>query len=153
MSDFAQLDTRSEDYQSLVNEQLKFQPFYESFGRQPPRPLYGENADRLNRRMLSDVKKYAPEYQNVDLWEIDRKSLNVIEPKMMDAAVKEINSPTRGNPDGSLREVKTLDATGRPTIKFCGSPSSWLDMFKPEPRRLVGIRTETIRGFIPSNLS
>jgi hypothetical protein len=152
MPQFAQLDEETEDYTEFMNERVKMQPFYEALNRPVPQPLSGEPLMGFKRRMLSDAKQWSPEHKDVNLYSVPISALRVFEPQIMSSAMNEINSPTRGNPDGSLREVREIDASGRPTIKFCGSPSSWMNMFRPDPKRLVGIRTETERGYFPSNV-
>jgi hypothetical protein len=55
-------------------------------------------------------------------------------------------------PEGELREVKRYDQSGRVSLEFYGKPSVWLNQFSQGKKRLVGIRTETQRGYFPSNL-
>jgi len=152
MPQFAQLDDQSEDYQEFTNERVKMQPFYEALNRPVPQPLSGEPLIGFKRRMLSDAQKWSPEHKDVNLYTVPVSALRLFETQIMDAAMKQINSPTRPNPDGSLREVRRIEASGRPFIEFCGSPSTWMSQFMPDRRRLVGIRTETQRGYFPSNV-
>ena len=152
MAQFAQLDQSTEEYQDFTAERVRMQPFYEAINRPVPQPLSGEGLFAFKRRMLSDAQKFSPEHKDINLNVVPVSAMRVFEPQIMQSAMKEINSPTRPNPDGSLREVRKLDATGRPIIEFCGSPSTWMSQFSSDRRKLVGIRTETQRGYHPSNI-
>jgi hypothetical protein len=47
--------------------------------------------------------------------------------------------------------MRKFDDTGRPFYEWQGSPKAWMDDFSNgAKRRLVGIKTETQRGYIPS---
>jgi hypothetical protein len=55
-------------------------------------------------------------------------------------------------PEGELREVKRVDPSGRVSSEWYGKASVWLNDFHPGRKRLAGIKTQTERGYFPSNL-
>src|ERR1700679_3799896 len=120
------------------------------FNQFAPRYMEGETVDGYRKRLAGRVQQHAPSMQNVNLRESIGTGFDLIERQIYDEARREAVRPTT-IPDGEMRELKKYDATGRPFLEFHGSPKSWLgDFSNGAKRRLVSIRTETQRGYIPS---
>jgi hypothetical protein len=120
------------------------------FNQFAPRYMEGETVDGYRKRLAGRVQQHAPSMQNVNLRESIGTAFDLIERQIYDEARREAVRPTT-IPDGEMRELKKYDATGRPFLEFHGSPKSWLgDFSNGAKRRLVSIRTETQRGYIPS---
>jgi hypothetical protein len=93
-----------------------------------------------------------PGFENLKIDEYLREpNFNFIEKQIFEAARHEARHPTR-IPDGELREVKTSDVSGRQISEFFGKPSSWMSTFSTGAanKKLIGIRTETQRGYHPN---
>lgn len=143
--------SENEDEQYFINERLKYQPIYENNNRPTPRPLSGEGLTQFRLRMLSDTKNLVPEYKDVNFHGMDPSALKLMEPKVIEAAIRELQNPTNV-PEGTLKEIKKMDQSGRPYSVFFGKPSSWMDQFTTGARnkKLVGIRIAN-QGYHPNN--
>ena len=122
------------------------------FNQSAPRSLEGETVAQYGRRMAAKVQQHAPNYKDVNINEAMGSAFELIERPIYDDARREAARPTM-IPDGELREVKTPDESGRLMSTFYGRPSSWMNTFSTGAanKRLAGIRTETQRGYVPSN--
>jgi hypothetical protein len=115
-----------------------------------PRYMEGETVDGYRKRLAGRVQQHAPSMQNINLRESTGTAFDLIERQIYDEPRREAVRPTT-IPDGEMRELTKYDATGRPFLEFHGSPKAWLgDYSNGAKRKLVGIRTETQRGYIPS---
>jgi hypothetical protein len=121
------------------------------FNQFAPRYMEGETVDGYRKRLAGRVQQHAPTLKDINLRESVGTAFNLIEKQIYDEARREAVRPTT-IPDGEMRELKRYDATGRPFTEFHGSPKAWLgDYSNGAKRRLVGIRTESVRGYIPSS--
>jgi hypothetical protein len=115
-----------------------------------PRYMEGETLTSYQKRLAGRVQQHAPSMKDINLRESVGTAFSLIEKQIYDEARREAVRPTT-IPDGEMREMKKYDATGRPFIEWHGSPKAWLgDFANGAKRRLVGIKTETSRGYIPS---
>jgi hypothetical protein len=142
----------SADKERGVQEaRAEYQDLLAPFNRPAPSPFPEENEDQYRRRALSLVQSVAPGFETLKIDNYLREpNFNYIEKQVQEAARREAQHPTR-IPDNELREVKRLDGTGRPFYEFYGRPSTWMSDFTTGAKqRLVGIRTETQRGYVPN---
>jgi hypothetical protein len=115
-----------------------------------PRYTEGETVDGYRKRLAGRVEQHAPSLKDINLRESVGTAFNLIEKQIYDEARREAVRPTT-IPDGEMREMRKFDDTGRPFIEWHGSPKAWMgDFANGAKRKLVGIRTETARGYIPS---
>jgi len=115
-----------------------------------PRYMEGETLAGYQKRLAGRVQQHAPSMKNVNLRESVGTAFNLIEKQIYEEARREAVRPTT-IPEGEMRELTKYDATGRPFIEWHGSPKAWMDDFSNgAKRRLVGIRTENQRGYIPN---
>jgi hypothetical protein len=120
------------------------------FNRSAPRYMEGETADGYRKRLAGRIQEHAPSMKDINLRESIGTAFSLIEKQIYDEARREAVRPTN-IPAGEMRELTKYDATGRPFQEFHGHPSNWMDQFtNGAKRRLVGIRTESQRGYIPS---
>jgi hypothetical protein len=120
------------------------------FNQFAPRYMEGETVDGYRKRLAGRVQQHAPSLKDINLRESVGTAFNLIEKQIYDEARREAVRPTT-IPDGEMREMRKFDDTGRPFIEFHGSPKAWLgDFSNGSKRKLVGIRTETQRGYIPN---
>jgi hypothetical protein len=115
-----------------------------------PRALDGETVQSYRARMLSRVQEGAPGLKDINVRDARGSALDLLEKQIYEEARREARNPTT-IPDGELREVKETDTTGRVTSKFFGRPSAWMSQFSTGKKRVVGIRTENQRGYIPNS--
>jgi hypothetical protein len=108
-------------------------------GRQAPPPLQGEQLDQYDRRLTYEIQKVAPHYKDLNLYETRGDAYKLMKEQIKADALQEARNPTM-IPEGTLKEVVSYDAAGRPSYTYFGSPSAWLKDFTGEKRRLVGIR-------------
>jgi hypothetical protein len=115
-----------------------------------PRYMEGETLAGYQKRLAGRVQQHAPSMKDINLREAVGTAFNVLEKQIYDEAQREAVRPTT-IPKGEMRELTKYDAAGRPFLKFHGSPKAWMDDFtNGAKRRLVGIRTESQRGYIPN---
>jgi hypothetical protein len=139
------------DPTELVAEQERADEILRMFNQSAPRAMDGETVESYKRRMATKIQQNAPHMKDINVRDARGSAFNLIERQIYEDARRKAKNPTL-IPDGELREVKQLDATGRPASVFYGRPSSWMGQFtNGANRRLLSIRTETQRGYIPNN--
>jgi hypothetical protein len=116
-----------------------------------PRWLDGENLGTYERRLASRIQPYSPNTKDINLNHATGSAFEVLRNQIYEDALKEAAHPTQFTSKDELREITKYDQSGRPYKEFYGHPSSWMSMFSSGKRRLVGIRTETQKGYVPSN--
>jgi hypothetical protein len=120
------------------------------FNQYAPRFMEGETVNGYRKRLAGRVQQHAPSFKELNLRESVGTSFNLIEKQIYDEARREAIRPTT-IPEGEMRELTKYDNSGRPFTEFHGSPRAWLDDFATGAKRhLVGIKTESPRGFIPN---
>lgn len=120
------------------------------FNQFAPRYMEGETVNGYRKRLAGRVQQHAPSLKDINLRKSVGTTFDLIEKQIYDEARREAVRPTT-IPAGEMRELTKYDATGRPFLEFHGSPKAWLgDFSNGAKRKLVGIRTETQRGYIPS---
>jgi hypothetical protein len=120
------------------------------FNQYAPRYMEGETLNSYDKRLTARVQQYAPSMKDINLREATGSAFKLLQNQIYDEARREAVRPTT-IPKGEMRELTKYDATGRPFLEFHGSPKSWMDDFaNGAKRKLVGIRTESARGYIPN---
>ena len=120
--------------------------------RSAPRILEGEPLKQYEKRLTDLVKEGAPNYKDVNIYESSGSAYELIKKQIFDDARKEAKHPTM-IPEGQLREVRKLDQSGRPFYEFHGKAGAWMQDFTTgTKKRLVGIRTQTEKGYNPGNM-
>jgi hypothetical protein len=115
-----------------------------------PRAMDGENLVSYKRRLASKVQQVTPSMKDINLNDARGSAFDLLQKQIYDEARREAIRPTN-IPKGEMREMRKFDDTGRPFYEWQGSPKAWMDDFSNgAKRRLVGIKTETQRGYIPS---
>jgi hypothetical protein len=138
--------------QKLFNAQERADAVIRQFDpRGAPAPLNGENEILHRKRMAHKIQQYAPKTHGVNVYEASNTAFDHIENEIYEGAAREARFPTQ-IADGELKQVTRMDASGRPYYEFYGSPSAWMREFTRPKKKLIGIRTETERGFRPGNM-
>lgn len=113
-------------------------------------PFPDEEHETFNRRLVQTLQPAVPGFEDLKIDAYLRDpNFKYVEKQIIEAAKQEARHPTR-IPEGQLREVRKLDQSGRPFYEFHGRASSWMSDFGvgAANKRVVGIRTETQKGFI-----
>jgi hypothetical protein len=116
-----------------------------------PPPLEREPNSAYRRRLAEGLQQHAPHCQDFNVRHSTGTAFDTLEKQIKADAQREAVMPSVV-PEGTLKEVVSYDAAGRPSRTFWGSPKVWMDEFASPKKRLVGIRTETERGYRPGNL-
>jgi hypothetical protein len=149
MSSISHADKEREVQQARAEYQELLAPF----NRPAPTAFPDENQDQYRRRVLPVVQAVTPGFEALEIDNYLREpNFKFIETQIQEAARREAHHPTN-IPEDQLHEVKKLDQSGRIFSEFFGKPSSWMAQFtNGTKKRLIGIRTETERGYRPGNL-
>lgn len=131
---------------ALVKAQARADDVCHAWGEQAPPPMTGETPLAYRRRLLERHQRLCPEFKDVDLDSItDPKVFDGIESRIYEASVAE-SEKGFVLPD-ILRERKKRDDSGRLISTFYGSPSTWMQQFSNQPRRVLRINTDKVRPF------
>jgi hypothetical protein len=121
------------------------------FNQSAPRDMDGETVASYRKRLAGRVQQHAPSMKDINLKDATGSAFDLLERQIYDEAHREAIRPST-IPDGEMREFRKYDATGRPFIEFHGHAKSWMsDFSNGAKKKLVGIRTETQRGYVPNN--
>jgi hypothetical protein len=107
-------------------------------GREAPPRLQGERLDSYDRRLTDLIAQTSPKFKDVNLRDAGSATYPILKKQVFEDSQREALHPTN-IPEGTLREVKRVDPTGRPFSEFFGSPRTWLDQFAAPRKRLAGI--------------
>ena len=136
---------RAREEQRLLDLNMAAQPVFASFGLEAPLPVSGEAYRDYASRLLRSpaqghaIREYGP-WKDANLDGVgDTAAFETAVTQSLEAAKKAATDVRRGDGNGGLREFYIKDEAGRVARGFAGSPKSWLRMFEPPRRRLVGI--------------
>ena len=132
-------ETSVEREKNLWEAKAKLDEVLQPFNQAAPRSFTDESQDLYRRRTLPMVQRYAPNFQNVKVDDARGSAFDLLERQIYDDAKREAKHPTQ-IPEGTLREVTSYDAAGRPRYSYFGSPRVWMDNFSSPKKKLIGIR-------------
>jgi hypothetical protein len=139
------------DETDLARKQEAADDFLKQFYQSAPRYMEGETFSGYSKRLATKVQQHAPSMKEINLREATGSAFDPLERQIYEEARREAARPTT-IPDGEMRELRKFDATGRPSIEWHGSPKSWMsDFSNGAKKKLMSIRTETQRGYVPNN--
>src|SRR5579862_1885736 len=91
----------------LVEVRDRYDAPYQAIGaRGAPQPLESESAYTYRRRLASGLQKFSPAWRDANLFDLGVDALSAAEPQIIADTAAALADRTRGNPDGSLREIK-----------------------------------------------
>ena len=125
-----------EDAALMADAQGKADSIMTLHGKRAPRPLMGETLLGYRRRVLSDLKQHSEAWKSVDLAALPDAALMIAEGQIFKDSAAAAMNPV-GVPEGTLREVVTIDGTGRRITSFVGEPSAWMSQWRSPSRRLA----------------
>jgi hypothetical protein len=106
----------------------------------PPGHLPGESIASYRVRLATGLKPFSATYKKMSVRDLDQMrrsgALHVAEETIYAEATAAAKRPT-----GPLREVQEPDRTGRPIVKFYGSPEQCWAPFKQTPRIVTKFNT------------
>ena len=135
----------------FVEERSKADEILRQQNRSAPRPFPEERLSQYEKRLTDEVRKIAPSFKDVNLYEASGTAFNFLKSQVYEDAQREALRPTQ-IPDGELREVKRYDQSGRVSYEYFGKPSTWMNQFSNGRKFLRGIGTETDRTYSPVNV-
>jgi hypothetical protein len=139
------------DETELVKIYENADDLFKPHNKSAPRYMEGETAESYRKRLATRLQRHTPGLKGINVRDTRGSAFDLLEKQIYDEARREAVRPTT-IPKGEMRELTKYDATGRPFIEFHGHPKAWMDDFtNGAKRRLIGIRTETQRGYIPNN--
>ncbi len=147
----------SEDIAEFSAVQAKADSVFQElakYGKGPgfaPQAKESEGLYQYRYRLADAVKKYSPQFRDINLTGVGISAFRVFEPQFFADAIAEAQHPTQFGPD-ELRELTRYDEAGRRYSEFYGHPSAWMSQFSGDRKRLTGIRCSNIEGYHPNNL-
>jgi hypothetical protein len=108
-----------------------------------PTPSYfdHETFDQQRKRLMNKARPLvSEELQKVRTDDVFGTALDHVAQQYFESAAAESVRPTKV-PEGTLKEVISYDAAGRPSYTYWGSPRVWMDNFSVPKKLLVGINT------------
>jgi hypothetical protein len=139
----------SQDEQRKFNHIEEVTPICKSLGIPAPAYIEGEKFEHQRKRIIEKLRPYvSDELQRVKENHIFGTALDHVEKQYMESARAEAIKPTRVA-DGTLKEVISYDAAGRPSYSYFGKCSTWLSDFSSPAKKLIGIRGDGSRFVKP----
>lgn len=126
-------------------EQARADVGYAALGSSAPPPISGEGVAPYTRRLAAGLQRHSATWAKGNLHTVAADALAVIVPQIYADAVAAARS-NKNVPDGTLREVKSKDQSGRDITEFYGHPSAWTDDFKI-PKRTMRLNLSDAPGF------
>jgi 8-oxo-dGTP pyrophosphatase MutT (NUDIX family) len=127
------------DHAQMAEAQATADHVYSAFGDAAPRPLQGESLLAYRRRLAGKMQAHSAAWKGISLGELPAPALAVAERQIYADALTAARTPA-DLPADQLREVITVDETGRRIKSFVGQPRAWLQDFACTRRRVAGIR-------------
>jgi hypothetical protein len=129
------MSTEQEHFDAARKFQEYFDQSLRKVGMRAPEPVLGQSVNDYRRETLRNLKRtFLP--QNHPLYEVQYRqlkadALQVLEPQLLDACVKEPNNPAHV-PAGEIRKIERLDEFGKvKTIDWIGRESFVKAMGRP----------------------
>jgi len=122
----------------LAKEQVRADAVYAAHGGSASRPVQGETLLAYRRRLASGMQKHSPAWKDIDLATLPGPALDLATQAIYADAAVAARSPV-DVPEGTLREIVSVDSTGRRITSFAGEPRSWMSQFSANRRRVTGI--------------
>ena len=104
-----------------------------------PPPMERESETAYRRRLAEALQQHAPNCKDFNIRHSTGSAFDVLERQIKSDAQREALHPTQ-IPEGTLKEIVSYDAAGRPSYSYFGSPRAWMDNFATPKKMLVGIR-------------
>ncbi|MEJ0017526.1 MAG: NUDIX domain-containing protein [Acetobacteraceae bacterium] len=134
----ARLPMTSNDatYADMASIQARADAVLGHFGNRAPPPLQGETGKAYRIRMLEPLQVHCTPWKGIKLADLPDAALGIAETAIYADAMVAARSPD-GAEAGTLREIRTTDATGRQISTFVGEPITWMGQFRTTPRALA----------------
>ena len=129
------------DYTALADAQAEADRVFSVHGGSAPRPLSGESVIAYQRRCATKLKEHSKTWKDIGLEAVADSAFGPVYNQIRADAYEAGIHPTNV-PENTLREIVTVDNTGRRVTSFAGRPSAWMQGFSGNRRRLIGIRQQ-----------
>jgi colicin import membrane protein len=118
------------DPSELADLHQRFDSAYAAIGAGgSPSPLPNEGRFSYRRRLASGLQRFSDDWRQSDLWRLNADAMKAAEQQILADTFAVVGDHAIGNQDGSLREIKTRDRSGREVTEFAGNPRIWLSAF------------------------
>jgi hypothetical protein len=123
------------DISELADLHQRYDAAYSSVGAGgAPSPLPSETKFSYRRRLASGLARFSDSWRQSDLFRLGSDAMRAAEAQILSDVAAVVADKTVPNSDGSLREIKTRDISGREVTEFGGSPLSWMRTFMAPAR-------------------
>lgn len=92
------------------------------------------NCASYERQLLGDLAKHTKKFHRLDTSTISDELMERYKPQIIQDAMQ---APYREN---VMREVKTVDRTGREATEYVGPKSSWMNQFKAPGFKVISVK-------------
>jgi hypothetical protein len=118
------------DISELADLDQRFDSAYTLVGAGgAPAPLPNESRFSYRRRLASGLQRFSDDWRRADLWRLGADAMKAAEQAIIADTIAVVGDHAIGNQDGSLREIRTRDISGREVTEFGGNPLSWMRTF------------------------
>ena len=130
----ARYDAHAANHQSLADGAYRAQ------GMVAPPRVFGESIDDYRRRLLAPLVHHSEEWRGVDVAKLPETALLIAEKKIYADTVAAGTNTGAGA--GPLREIVSVDRTGRKIHRFYGDPENCWAQYKSPVRCVTGFNTK-----------
>lgn len=123
---------------ALADEQVRADAVYAAHGASASRPVAGETVVAYRRRLAQGLQKHSAAWRDIDLSSLPAPALDLAAATIYADAAAAARNPV-DVPEGTLREIVSVDSTGRRITTFVGEPRTWMSQFTANRRRVSGI--------------
>lgn len=122
------------DRAAYADEQARADTVYMALGKRADPPMGGETIGNYRVRLARGLQKHSKQWSGIDLALLAPDAMDIAATQIRADAIIAARSP-EDLPDGQLREIVTVDPTGRRISSFVGS-GSFIDGLR-SPGRIV----------------
>lgn len=138
-AEVASAKVKDKEGADLAEAQAKADHASMAHGKRAPRALDGETLHSYRLRLLSEHKRFSNAWKDVALGGLPQDTLGIAEAAIY-ADSLEASMRGDGVPEGQLREIVNIDATGRRISTFVGN-TTFIHLMKRPAQRVVKFNT------------
>jgi colicin import membrane protein len=118
------------DVSDLADIHQRFDAAYSAIGTSgSPSPLPNESRFSYRRRLAAGLQRFSDDWRQADLYRLNNDAMKAAETAIIADTFATVGDHAIGNADGSLREIKTTDISGREVTEWAGNPRVWLSAY------------------------